>query len=105
MRTLTPIVYSAGGSIGGLGVFGGAARAGLAGLAAVITASVIVSLERASDTLNVLKGRLADIHGDGAAKELAKSRCWRRRRQTPIASAARNLRLVAEQTKSTANFA
>jgi len=73
LRAANPILYSFGGGLQGLGMWGGAAKAGLGLLAVAIGTTFIVSLEKASDRVRLLRERLNSITGSsqegGAALE------------------------------------
>jgi hypothetical protein len=65
MHLLNAIAYSTGGSIAGLGQIAMLARAGLAFLAAGIAATVIVSLEKAAESLDKVKAKMEGALGSG----------------------------------------
>ncbi len=68
IHILNPVLNELGGSIGGLGHFASAARAGLIGLAVAITGSLVVGLEKAGDAVDLVQRRLTTLFGSSSGR-------------------------------------
>lgn len=71
LHSIDPILRTAGASLGGVGQFAIAARAGIVGLGVALTGSLLVHLQNISDEAKKVQGDLAALGGSNAVGESA----------------------------------